>query len=78
MEPKVHSSVHNKPPLEHILCQINPIHPPTELLMIHFHVVTSRPTLHIGPSQVLQLNFCTNFSPALGATRPCHLTSLNF
>jgi len=38
MEPTVHSSVHNKPPLEHILRQINPTYPHTELLTIHFNI----------------------------------------
>lgn len=36
--PEVHSSVHNKPPMEHILRQINPTHPYTELMMIHFNI----------------------------------------
>jgi hypothetical protein len=38
MEPEVHSSVHNTQPMEHILRQINPTHPHTEYLMIHFNI----------------------------------------
>ena len=38
MEPQVHSSVHNKPLLVHILHQINPTHSHTELLLIHFNI----------------------------------------
>jgi hypothetical protein len=45
MEPEVRSSVHNKPPLQHVLRQINPPYPHTELLTIHFKI-PSHPRTH--------------------------------